>query len=220
MKSFFIGAGALLLVTALPANAATVTLTQTVNAAIPDNNDTGLVSIIPFSSTDTHLSQIELLIETSGGWNGDLYAYLEHNGQLAVLLNRPGKTNANPAGAASSGLNVRLTDSALSDIHNAISPTAGVPAVGTFQPDARPADPATVTDESPRSRFLATFTGIDPNGLWTLFIADLSAGDTATLESWSLAITAVPEPSTALFAALGSAPLLLLRRRTIRHRCR
>lgn len=216
MKLFFIGAGALLLVTALPATAATVTLTQTVNAAIPDNNDTGLVAVIPFSSTDTHLTEIEVLIETSGGWNGDLYAYLEHNGQLAVLLNRPGKTINTPAGAASSGMSIRLTDSALSDIHNAISLTAGVAAVGTYQPDARATDPAIVTDESPRSRFLATFTGIDPNGLWTLFIADLSAGDTATLESWSLAITAVPEASTALLAALGSATLLLLRRRTIR----
>lgn len=215
MKAFLIGSGSFLLATAIPATAATVTLSQTVNAAIPDNNDTGLVSIIPFSSPDTHLTQIEVLIETSGGWNGDLYAYLEHNGQLAVLLNRPGKTTANPAGAASSGLNVRLTDSALSDIHNAISPTAGIPAVGTFQPDARAADPATVTDESPRSRFLATFTGINPNGLWTLFIADLSPGDTATLESWSLAITAVPETSTTLL--LGLSALALASRRSRAH---
>ena len=196
-----------LAILALPAYAATVTLTQQVNAAIPDNNDTGLVSIIPFASADTHLTQIEVLIETSGGWNGDLYAYLEHNGSLAVLLNRPGRTAADSSGSASSGMSVRLTDSALADIHAAISSDAGAPAVGTYQPDARAADPGVVIDESPRSRFLATFTGLDPNGLWTLFIADVSAGDTATLESWSLTITAVPEPSVAVLAALGCASL-------------
>lgn len=203
---------ALLAVLALPTSAATVTLTQQVNTAIPDNNDTGLVSIIPFASADTHLTQIEVLIETSGGWNGDLYAYLEHNGSLAVLLNRPGKTAADPAGSASSGMEVRLTDSALADIHTAISADAGLPAVGTYQPDARAADPGVVSDESPRSRFLATFTGLDPNGLWTLFIADVSAGDTATLQSWSLTISAVPESSAAVLAALSCFSLLRRRR--------
>ena len=41
----------------------------------------------------------------------------------------------------------------------------------------------------------ANFNGLNPNGTWTLFIADLSAGDQSQLVSWDLNIIAVvPEP--------------------------
>jgi MYXO-CTERM domain-containing protein len=194
-------------------SAATVVLSQNPNLEIPDNNATGLVSIIPISTIDTEVTAVEVLIETTGGWNGDLYAYLEHNGVISVLLNRPGKTAANPAGAASSGMSIRFTDTALADIHTAISDTAGLPAVGTYQPDARVADPDAVTDASPRSKFLTGFNGTDPNGLWTLFIADLSGGDVAQITGWTLSVTSVPEPSSALLGLAGAAGLLLVRRR-------
>jgi hypothetical protein len=55
------------------------------------------------------------------------------------------------------------------------------------------------------------FTGRNPNGDWTLFIADQGAGDTATLTGWTLSITAVPEPSAAMLG--GMAALLVLRRK-------
>ena len=194
-----------------PLTAATMVLGRVVDSEIPDNNGTGLVSVIPFVSSDTAVTAIEVLIETTGGWNGDLYAYLEHNGIISVLLNRPGNTAANPVGAASGGMSVRFTDSALADIHTAISDTVGVPAVGTYQPDARIEDPDTVTDASSRSKFLAGFHGTDPNGPWTLFIADVSGGDVAELKSWSLAITTVPEPSTALLVLSSAASLLWIR---------
>ena len=45
--------------------------------------------------------------------------------------------------------------------------------------------------------------GLDPNGSWTLFFADLSAGDQTTLTSWSLEITAVPEPVPAALGLFG-----------------
>jgi MYXO-CTERM domain-containing protein len=58
---------------------------------------------------------------------------------------------------------------------------------------------------------LSNFIGLNPNGTWTLFVADQSAGETSTLQSWSMTITGVPEPSAALLGGLGV--LLLLRRR-------
>jgi hypothetical protein len=39
-----------------------------------------------------------------------------------------------------------------------------------------------------------SYNGLNPNGTWTLFIADLSAGAQSQLVSWELDITAVPEP--------------------------
>ena len=193
--------------------AATVVIGQNVNTEIPDNNDTGLVSIIPFVGSDPAVAKVEVIIETTGGWNGDLYAYLEHNGVISVLLNRPGNSAANPVGAASSGMSIRFTDTALADIHTAISDTAGAPAVGTYQADGRNVDPDSVTDASPRSKDLGGFNGSDPNGLWTLFIADVSGGEIAEFKSWSLAITTVPEPSSSLLVLLGTAGLLGLKRR-------
>ena len=84
----------------------------------------------------------------------------------------------------------------------------------SWQPDARTLDPGMVTDASPRSAFLGSFTGVDPNGQWTLFIADLSAGDVGTLNSWALSFTAVPEPGA--FIPIGAAAAFLALGRTRR----
>jgi subtilisin-like proprotein convertase family protein len=67
-----------------------------------------------------------------------------------------------------------------------------------------------VLNTDARPAMLADFIGLDPNGNWTLFVADQNPGDTSTLQSWTLTITAVPEPSAALLSFLGA--VLLLRR--------
>jgi len=41
---------------------------------------------------------------------------------------------------------------------------------------------------------LGAFQGEDPNGFWTLTVADSTAGHTGTLDGWSLAIAALPSP--------------------------
>ena len=70
-------------------------------------------------------------------------------------------------------------------------------------------DPRLVTDEAARTAMLSSFNGLDPNGPWTLFIADNSALGTGTLAGWGLTMTAdgVPETSATfglLTLALGS----------------
>ena len=42
---------------------------------------------------------------------------------------------------------------------------------------------------------LNLLNGMDGNGLWTLYMADLSPLGESTLVSWGLEITMVPEPS-------------------------
>ena len=45
---------------------------------------------------------------------------------------------------------------------------------------------------------LSSFIGLDPNGGWTIFVADVSPISTGTLKRWTLDLTVaeVPEPST------------------------
>ena len=48
---------------------------------------------------------------------------------------------------------------------------------------------------------LDAFDGHDPNGTWTFFIADVSAGGgQSQLGSWELDITAIPEPGAWMLA--------------------
>jgi hypothetical protein len=145
----------------------------------------------------------------SGGWNGDLYAYLAHDSGFTILLNRIGSTSDDPFGSGSSGFAVTFGDD-WDDIHTG-SFSDGDPITGFFSPDARNVSPYSVTDNSSRTAFLSSFIGLSGSGLWELFVADLSGGDVATLDSWKLDIAgttaaAVPEPSSilplaALFAA-------------------
>ena len=184
---------------------------QSVNLAIPDNDGSGLASVISVAGSGQTVASVEVVITTENGWNGDLYAYLEHNGVISVLLNRPGRTAANPAGAASSGMQLRFADSAAADVHTAISGTFGETATGTYQPDARSADPLVVTDTTPRTLYLGAFTGHLADGNWTLFVADQADGGVATMDSWGLSLTVIPEPAAALLGGVGL--LTLLRRR-------
>jgi subtilisin-like proprotein convertase family protein len=59
---------------------------------------------------------------------------------------------------------------------------------------------------------MSVFNSMVPNGQWTLFIADLSAGGTSTLVSWGLTVVTVPEPQTWAMVA-GGLGMLALRRR-------
>ena len=211
MKTWLVALTALL--PASPAFAVTtVTGTWNVSTAIPDNSDTGFTSSPSLSETaNPWIQSVSVRLVVSGGWNGDLYAYLVHGGTMSVLLNRPGSSLANPAGAASSGMTVDLSDLAPLDIHTAL-PDSGAPA-GTYQPDGRTTDPSSALDTDARTAPLSAFNGMNVNGTWKLFVADMSPGDVSTLESWSLTINTVPEPSAAVLAGLGIAGMLLARRR-------
>ena len=72
----------------------------------------------------------------------------------------------------------------------------------------------TYTIDFTSTSFASTFNSLDPNNTWTLFFADTVAGDTTTLNGWSLNVTAVPEPVNLALAVFGGvlAVLALVRR--------
>jgi subtilisin-like proprotein convertase family protein len=180
---------------------------------IPDGNvnpwsDTRTVSGI----TDLVITDVSVRLNVSGGYNGDLYCYLSYNNVLVPLLNRVGVGTGNASGYSDAGLNVTFTDGAANNIHfyqqvGGYSISGGA----SWQPDGRTINPVT----SPASAFdaagtanLALFAGMNPNGDWSLVVADVSGGGgQATVQNWGLDITAVPEPVN---AALGVFVVIVL----------
>jgi hypothetical protein len=63
-----------------------------------------------------------------------------------------------------------------------------------WQPDARNADPAGVTDATSRTAALGAFAGLEGWGEWVLFLADMESGGTNLLVSWQLEITGQSRP--------------------------
>jgi subtilisin-like proprotein convertase family protein len=187
--------------------------TWNVSTAIPDNDDVGLTDIRSISPAGiTVIDSVTLTLNLTGGWNGDLYAYVVHGSGFSVLLNRAGRSVSHPDGSATVGMSITFDDSAVTDIHTAI-PMSGGSVTGIYQPDGRTTDPYFTLNTAPRPAVLSTFTGLDPAGSWTLFIADQSPGAQSTLQSWSLTIQGIPEPSALLMAMLGCLPLLMRNRR-------
>jgi subtilisin-like proprotein convertase family protein len=191
-----------------------------VNSSIPDNDASGLSSTVTFASPQISLIEdVNVTLNISGGFNGDLYTYLTHSSGFTVLLNRVGRTTGNGLGYADAGFNVTLDDSASNnDIHSyrLVTNPQGSALTGTWSPDARNVDPSASLDSSPRSAFLGSFSGLDPNGTWTLFVADVSLGGISTFDSWGLQVVGVPEPSILVFTVVGSLALLLSARRSKR----
>jgi hypothetical protein len=185
-----------------------------VGAVIPDGNPVGITSstnislgTLPADGTTASIVNVDVRLHTTGGFNGDLYGYLvlqsaDSSTTTAVLLNRVGTTGSNPFGAAGSGFNVTLSGNSVVDIHTNAE-AAGLLVSGTYAADGRLVDPAAVTDTSSRTAGLGVLNGKNANGVWTLYLADMVAGDQSTLASWGVDISVVPEPVTWAVSGFG-----------------
>jgi len=170
---------------------------------IPDGNPAGWadsrsISGIPGALTDgttSEITDVNVRVNLSGGYNGDLYGYIQLHDEnnvtvLTVLLNRVGKGSGSEPqftyGYATAGMNVTLDDAAATSIHDVQNPTSG----GSYKPDGD---------------LLSNLNGKSANGTWTLFLADMSGGSVSSVASWGLDINVVPEPVTwalAIFAGV------------------
>jgi hypothetical protein len=199
MKKFLLGAGLASLTSfSSLATLYTVGWTNGVNATfantgvVPDNNlsgwaDSRLVNTMPAGT----LQSVAVNLHLTGGWNGDLYAYIVNSVTgFSVLLNRVGPGTY---GYGDAGMNVTL----------ASVNTFGVPQ-GNIDSYGGSFIPTGVWNPDPAAN-LGSFTS--QNGTWSLFIADLSGGGVTTVTSWGLQmdIVAVPEVETWIAAAFAGA---------------
>lgn len=232
LKLFAILLASLVLVTSGRASVELIEFGETaVNAAIPDNNASGLArsyTVSGYEEKYPYIITVSLKITALGAaaFNGDFYADLRFTpegggaSQMAVLLNRLGRTAAMPAGYSDSGLDVVLADDAAADIHNYrvtlngahTNPITGM-LTGTWQPDRRMADPLQVLDTSLRATTLNSLGTGNPNGTWTLFVSDQKAGGTGQLVDWKVRMEGVPEPTSAGLTAMVGVIWLFRRKR-------
>lgn len=168
------------------------------------------------------ITDLRISLNISGGRNSDISVILRAPGENApyiYLINRPGRGDpiSDVLGgglyAMDSGFLITISDHAMQDLHwyRGWPGIGGGPPrkiTGEFQPDGR-----NVSPQAPGFTFLlaervslaAVFRNVNPVGQWTLELRDWNpAGPTATLNGWTLEITAVPEPvETALMAFTG-----------------
>jgi hypothetical protein len=185
------------------------------NGVIPDGTLDGLTDTRNVTSTAAeHITLVQVTLNVSGGYNGDLYAYLGHAGQSLILLNRAGVSSSNPMGYADAGMNVTLADSGSPNIH--AYGGGGVPA-GTYAPDGQTVLPTSAPGyfnaNGGTLTFATTFQGLDPSGNWTLFFADVvdsPGGTPSTLTSWGLRLEVVPEPVNVALSIFGGVFLAVI----------
>jgi subtilisin-like proprotein convertase family protein len=199
----------------------TISTNVAVNLAIPDNNPNGLVSSVNLSGLGGAISGVTVGLDITGGFNGDLYAYLAGpGGGFAVLLNRvgvdSGNGGSNSYGYSDTGFNITLDDSgAYNNVHyyQAAAPAynGGGQLTGFWASDGENVDPSSALvgmNANLGQANLTSFNLLDPNGTWVLYVADLSGGGSATLANWTLNIAMVPEPRT--WALFGGGLMMLL----------
>jgi hypothetical protein len=174
-----------------------------INAAIPDANPSGYVNNQTISDSIQGnaaflpnpyiVSVASVSISVSGGWNGDLVAYLRYDSGAGVgfttLLNRVGTGPGNPIGYTDAGMNVILTAGTGTDIHGYGG--TGAP-TGTYR-----------VDQTGSSTTFDSFQGLNPVGTWSIFFADLSGNHVSTLTGWGLSLEVVPEPVNVALGIFG-----------------
>ncbi|PWU15930.1 MAG: PEP-CTERM sorting domain-containing protein [Verrucomicrobia bacterium] len=185
---------------------------------VPDGNLSGWTDSQNVGGMYEQVTALQVKLNISGGYNGDLYAYLSHDNVLVPLLNRVGVSSGNSFGSSDSGFNVTFSATG-ADVHTASA--GGGQLTGNYSADGRtisPLSPAAAFDTASRIA-LNAFNDLNPNGLWYLFIADVSAGGgQAHVNSWELDIAAVPEPigpGLAIFAVSATLGALFRLRRKV-----
>jgi subtilisin-like proprotein convertase family protein len=194
-----------------------ITTNITVNTVVPDNNPSGLAEAFTISGVSGAISNVTVSLDVTGGFNGDLYAYLAGPGGFAVLLNRSGVSGTSTYGYSDAGFNITLSDASANNIHfyqNVLNPGGGQ-LTGTWAPDGESISPLSSPSSFPTTptATLSSFANTDANGQWVFFIADLSPGGQSTLQNVVVNILTVPEPSTLVLASLGGLGMLAMLRR-------
>ncbi|MGA1870349.1 MAG: DUF2341 domain-containing protein [bacterium] len=158
-----------------------------------DINILSLGAAAPYPSTITVPAMAGAVTKVTVTIEGLSHTYPD---DIDMLLVGPGNQRVmlmSDMGGGVDIVNFTLTfdDSAVDDIPgNSI-------ASGTYKPcTAAQTDPMAPAPPSPYSTLLSVFNGIDPQGVWSLYIMDDDFGDAGSVTGWSLTLTGVQRQNT------------------------
>ncbi len=166
----------------------TVTMgrTNSTTLAIPVSGTKGQASVYPSTLAVSNLSGIVTKVTVT--LNG-----LSHTSpdELDILLVGPFDQNVmlmSDTGGGKDLVNVTLT---FDDAAGASLPDSSAISSGTYLPtNIGSSDSMNVpAPAGPYGAGLTVFTGVNPNGTWSLFVMDDANGDIGSLQGWSLSIT-------------------------------
>jgi len=195
---------------------------QTVTTIVPDGNPNGVSSTINVSGLFGTIADLSVTLNMTNGYNGDIYGYLYNSssGGFAVLLNRVGVQGVDSFCYGDSGFHVTFT-LATNNIHyyrdQSYSLDGDGALLGNWGVDGRNIDPATnsaTLGSTPPTALLDSFLNTNPNGDWTLFLADMSSGYDSYWQDWQINLVTVPEPSTISILGIAIAAAVYVRRRS------
>jgi MYXO-CTERM domain-containing protein len=194
--------------------------------AIPDNAYAGTLGsmvshsiVVPDIGANT-IADINVTIGMSHTWIGDLTIKLVGpGGQVLTLLNRPGSAAADTGVDSPFGQSDDFTfanliaydDEATGGAAELMNSTSDSFIGGGAGADSGSYTPGPVGGLGGELASFAGYDGLSAVGNWTLYIADSAAGDTGTLDQWSITIDTVPTPGA--LALLGIAGLVSRGRR-------
>ena len=146
--------------------------TASTNLAIPDNNSSGVSTDIVISDQPGAVSNLEVRLNISHTFIGDLIVSLSNGTNSIDLLNTP--LNSSENSCSSNDIDVTLSDSATSPINegscNDLSSAQAFTSGAVLSPLGQ----------------LTIFNGDDVNDTWTLTVSDNVGADIGTINSWSL----------------------------------
>ncbi|MBN2146023.1 MAG: M36 family metallopeptidase [Anaerolineales bacterium] len=139
--------------------------------AIPDNNPTGVFDSMVLPAMG-NIQDINLWIDATHTWVGDLKFTLDNTAFSTLAIDRPGNPSST-FGCANNNIEVILDDEGVD------GPVENQCAV----------NPALFGNPTPNNP-LSVFDGSSTAGTWTLTAVDAIAGDTGTVNQWCLEISA------------------------------
>jgi subtilisin-like proprotein convertase family protein len=204
-----------------------------VPAPFPDNGYDGTLSsmeqfLLDVSTEDDEIVSVEMSLWLAHGAVGEVFAKLESpQGTRIAVINRPGggEESGDSTGATGNNSNFGPADDPVELLfYDSASVSAEQIGVGLGGDEVVGVDGSAVTDYAPApdgsadTGGFAAYVGEDPNGSWTLYLADtaitlMGGGQGGMLHRWELRIETIPEPATLALLGMGGA-LLAARRRS------
>lgn len=175
-------------------------------------------TIVVAGSPVTSITLLTVTITQSHGWVGDNEPVVltKQGGPSVTLYSKPGSADGTGFGDSSdlcTAFPITFADAAVALAEN----MGAVPNLGVADCIGNPAlnSPSTVhpTAQDGSLTFLAAFIGQDFNGTWELSLTDTYPAFTGgTLNSWTINVEGVPEPTTIALVGLGALALIKRRR--------